>query len=115
MNTTLKTILMGLGGLALAIMLSLGAFALAGRSLSEPPTALLAPSPSTAGGSHPRHTATPEPPPSSPESSSPSAHPSAAASSDDHSTNGNGSSYDPPGDGGRSDDPPGDEHDGDDD
>jgi hypothetical protein len=113
-NTTLKTILMGLGGLALAIVLSLGAFALAGRSLSGPPTALLAPSASPAGGSRPSHAVSPEPSPSRQGSSSPSAQASASASSDDHSGSGSGSSDDPHDDEG-SDDPSGDDHGGDDD
>ncbi len=41
----MKVVALGVGGLVLAVTLSLGAFALAGRSLSEPGTAVQIPGP----------------------------------------------------------------------
>lgn len=43
MKSALKLVVLGVGGLALAVALSLGAFALAGHSLSEPGTAVQIP------------------------------------------------------------------------
>jgi hypothetical protein len=113
-NTTVKTILMGLAGLALAVLLSLGAFALAGRSLGEPPTAVPAPSPSAAGNGHgpSGDDASPSGTPTHQGSASPTVRPSASPSVDDH---GGGSADDHSGSGsggGGSDDPPGDDHGG---
>ena len=55
MRHTAKVILIGLGGLVLAVALSLGAFALAGRSVGEPATAVQIATPSPPHGSKPDH------------------------------------------------------------
>jgi hypothetical protein len=81
MRHTAKVIAIGLGGLMLAVALSLGAFALAGRSVGEPATAVQITTPGATHGSKPDHhdqSETPTPTPT--------------ASPDDH---GGGSSPEP--------------------
>jgi hypothetical protein len=112
-NATLKTILLGLGGLALAVLLSLGAFALAGRSLSEPSTSVPAPSRAADGGRAPSDDPSPSSTPTHRGSATPSTRPTETPSPDDHG--GSSDDHSGPGGGGGSDDPPGDDHDGDDD
>jgi hypothetical protein len=61
MKGVLKIVAFGLGGLALALALSLGAIAIAGRSLGEPPRPLQVPSTDQAHLTSPGAIRTPKP------------------------------------------------------
>lgn len=97
MRKIMTVVVLGVGGLALAVTLSLGAFALAGHSLGEPANVLVpVTTPSrSASSDHGTHTHTPSPSPEAePGGSSPTTAPSSGGASpspaDDYRGGGHG-------------------------
>ena len=90
----MTVVALGVGGLALAVALSLGAFALAGHSLGEPASGVLVPvtSPSRiVSDTHGSHTQTPSASPSPSPTTAPSGGGGSPSPGDDHGSGGHGS------------------------